>query len=238
MRSFVTQNQGVPRALDEQRKALRSGAISRIRLFELGPEGTNISKASHEWAKEMGISRKVEHVLVRTPEEAIRRARDCDHEDVLGVAWTCAVYARESHVFFGNPDFSMFMFQWEMELDHMMLAAPKDSQMRISGGGDNVSLFPRSACGGNWTIAAHPSPQHLLAGEPVEITCVDSNAAAAIEAKEGRVQGCITTESARKLHRLHCLFDFGCPTMVFFGGVTAKGSDMLAEAWQQVSRAA
>jgi len=215
---------GLPKRESEQAMSLWGSSVSRVVCFSLGPEGTNIAQASREWLKKMKLTGKSEVVLCDTPEECLERARMVHDAGVLAVYWTCAVYAHESEFFFGNPDVLPFFFQETMPLDEMQLATVAFRVNEVVGG-----CVPST-----WRISSHPSPQHLLRGLNIrEIVLVNSNAAAAIHCKEGKSEACITTESARKIHNLHTLHLFGCPPMVFFGGITPDGADLMKVAFKK-----
>ena len=170
-------------------------------------------------ASENHVDHRGEGVKLRLVDEG---ARKIEEPGVLAVYWTCAVYAQESQFFFGNPDVLPFMFQETMLLDEMQLAT---TDLGLSEMKDN-NVPSR------WQISSHPSPQHLLRGLDIQVILVNSNAAAAKHCKEGKSNACITTESARKIYDLHTIHLFGSPPMVFFGGITPFGVDVLKNVYK------
>lgn len=194
----------LPESEEEKKKVLCSRAIKEVRIFALGPDGTNISQVSSQWARRMGISFKTRIILCSTPEACLREARRVSEEGVLAVFWTCAVYAKENEFFFSNPDVLPFFFIEIMNLDEMQLAARKEGDIS--------------------KVASHPSPFPLVADMGCQIVLVDSNSAAAKLCKLGEVDACVTTEKARKIYGLVKLHSFGSPPMVFFGGITSRGA--------------
>jgi hypothetical protein len=216
---------------EEIARVLRSAAVREVRCFALGPEGTNIAQACRRWLLRNGIEEKSTMVLCPTPEESViacRRETAVDR-GILGLFWTCAVFDREKEVFFENPDVYPFFVQETMLLDEMQLAARPD-RLAESGG----------AVLAHWRIASHPSPAPLLAELPCPVVRVRSNADAAARCAAGEFEACITTESARLIHGLTRLHVFGCPPMVFFGGITAEASRLFrrpqpAVAWEEAA---
>jgi hypothetical protein len=190
----------------------------------LGPVGTNISQASERWAKRMGVQDKVKIKLCSTPEDALEMARLVFSPGELGLFWTCAVYFRLNELFFRNPDTLPFFVQEIMALDGMQLATHKDLLYETKLG------IPQL-----WKIASHPSPAPLVSDLGCQIVLVNSNAAAAGLCATGDVQACITTESAKVLHNLATIHEFGCPDMVFFGGITSSGIRLIREVFLSLS---
>lgn len=206
---------------EEIARVLRSPAVQEVRCFALGPEGTNIAQACRRWLRRNGIEDKSTMVLCSTPEDSVIAARRETVVDlgILGLFWTCAVFDREKEVFFENPDVYPFFVQETMLLDEMQLAA-RPELVAESGG----------AVPAHWRIASHPSPAPLLAELPCAVVRVRSNADAAARCAAGEFEACITTESARQIHGLTQLHVFGCPPMVFFGGITAEASRLFRQA--------
>jgi prephenate dehydratase len=202
-------------------RVLRSSAVKEVRCFALGPEGTNIAQACRLWLRRNGIEDKSTVILCPTPEDSVIAARRETAVDrgILGLFWTCAVFDREKEVFFENPDVYPFFVQETMLLDEMQLAAHPEL-IAESGG-----AIPE-----HWRIASHPSPAPLLAELPNPVVRVRSNADAAARCAAGEFEACITTESARQIHGLIRLHVFGCPPMVFFGGITAAASRLFRQA--------
>jgi len=226
---------GLPQDEDMKIRILRSDSVKRVICFCLGPEGTNIAQAARKWLHRMGIDQKSEVRLYPTPEACLEEARKVKEDGVLAVFWTCAVYAHESQFFFTNPDILPFYFQEVMDLDSMQLATRGEllaelNTTILAGVGDERFELPRDWP--EWTIASHPSPKFLV--KPIakddQIILVNSNAAAAEQCAKGLIDVCITTEEARKIHNLVTLHVFGSPPMVFFGGLTPHGSQIIKSA--------
>ncbi len=205
---------GLPKNDKEKKRVLQSPIIKEIYIYALGPEGTNIHQASKKWAERMGATKKTKIFLCDTPEESLKRAREVKKKGVLAVFWTCAVYVKEYQMFFKNPDVLLFFFEEVMLLDEMQLASREE----------NLELSP------DMKIASHPSPSPLAKELVCEIILVNSNSAAAKLCKEGEVDVCITTEEARRINGLFNLHSFGSPPMVFFGGITKEGAEIIKEA--------
>jgi hypothetical protein len=217
---------GLPGSDEDIREALASDRIRQIRHFALGPEGTNISQACRRWTVRMRIEHKAHIVLCDTPEDSIVAARQLVDPRILGVFWTCAVYSREMEVFFRNPDTLPFFTQETMALDKMQLATRPALAAELND--------PCVPC--DWRIAVHPSPAALLHPHHRNVVLVNSNATAAIDCAGGRVEACITTESARSRHGLTSLHCFGSPEMIFFGGITHTGAELIRAAQAQSAR--
>jgi hypothetical protein len=217
---------GLPESDEDIRNALASDLIVQIRHFALGPEGTNISQACRRWTARMQIGHKADTVLCDTPEDSIVAARQLADPGALGVFWTCAVYSREMEVFFRNPDTLPFFTQETMALDKMQLATRPALAAELHDS--------RVPCG--WRIAVHPSPAALLPPHHRNVVLVNSNAVAAIDCAAGRVEACITTESARARQGLTSLHCFGSPEMVFFGGITHAGAELIRAVQAQSAR--
>ena len=217
---------GLPGSDEEVREALASDLIREIRHFALGPEGTNLLQACCRWTVRMQMEHKAHTVLCNTPEDSIVAARRLVEPNILGVFWTCAVYSREMEIFFRNPDTLPFFTQETMALDQMQLATRPALAAELNG--------PSIPC--DWRIAVHSSPSALLPSHHRNVVLVNSNAAAAIDCAAGRVEACITTESARSRHGLASLHCFGSPEMVFFGGITHAGAELIRAAQAQSAR--
>ncbi len=220
MNRFV-QMVGLPQCEKEVRQCLLLPEVKIIRSFVLGPEGTNISQANERWLKRMGLYHKAEIELCSTPEDSLEKTRFITAPNELAMFWTCAVYFRLNELFFRNPDVMSFFVQEIMSLDSMQLATRKELLSNIG------NKIPRK-----WRIASHPSPSPLLSDLDCEIKSVSSNAAAAKLCSQGEVEACITTESAKVLHNLATVHEFGCPEMVFFGGITPSGMLLMSKVVQ------
>jgi hypothetical protein len=217
---------GLPQDEVMQKRVLCSWRIKGVICFCLGPEGTNIAQAARRWLRRMGIEAKSKVMLCETPEESLRQARLVVKPGILEVFWTCAVYVNESRFFFTNPDVLAFLFSEVMPLDCMQLATKPRLADEVVGG-----VFPKS-----WKIASHPSPKHLIEPLGLEIVLANSNAAAAQCCADEQTEACITTETAKKIHGLVSLHDFGSPPMVFFGGITPHGIGLLTEMYRLFQR--
>jgi hypothetical protein len=218
---------GLPACDRDIRCALASHRVTHVRNFALGPEGTNIAQACSRWIRRMEIEHKADIALCDTPENSIIAARQLTKPGILAVFWTCAVYSREMEVFFGNPDTFPFFAQEIMALDEMQLATRPELAATIEG-----QEVPAS-----WRIAAHPSPVALVSPHHRNVVLVNSNAAAAVECAVGRVEACITTESARQRNNLKMLHLFGSPEMVFFAGITRAGAELMRRAHAETQNA-
>lgn len=209
-------NVGLPRNMKARMQLLRSPAVTKIICFALGPEGTNIVAACRAWIRDAKVSEKAEIVLCETPEEALQSAAVIDDPAVIGVFWTCAVYFREHNLFFGNPATYPFFFEQVMLLDQMQLAARPELSDAFHAGTTKLRR-----------IASHPSPASLLNAWNLTTVDANSNAHAAAMCRDGMVDACITTQRAKEKYGLSTLHTFGSPEMVFFGGISANGSESL-----------
>jgi len=214
---------GLPGTEDERNAVLRSPEIKKIICFVLAPAEANIPQACRLWIERVGIADKTEIRYGRVPEEYIATALEV--KDAVAIFWTCAVFAREHMVFFRNADTLPFFVQQTMRLDEMQLAvAPKLA---------SCGILPI------WRVASHVSPAPLV-DTLVKKGCVvldaSSNGTAAQMCADGDVELCITTESARRQNGLVTVHSFGSPEMVFFGGITSVGAEMIASAHQQMQK--
>lgn len=221
---------------------LRHGSIKKIYSFALGPEGTNLARASREWLEHACLMDKSVIVLCQTPEECLAEARKITNSGEVAIFWTCAVFYALKDMFFGNPDVYPFAIVHRSRLDKMQVAIRKELfplvefetwsfESCTTYGGDvfpGDPIFPES-----WSIAAHPSPTPLLAGLKCKFVPASSNSAAAEMCARGDVEACITTESARTRTGLAKLHEFGSPDMIFFGGMTAHGFSELHRSQQR-----
>ncbi len=207
--------------LEAKAKALRSPVVKKVVSFALGPDGTNIAQAAQQWHAEMGIKDKATINLCELPEAAVTRALAVQEEGTLGVFWTCAVFRRLNEIFFDNPETFPFFFSYDMLLDEMQLAAVSREESRL----DRPALM---------VIATHVSParlvKDLVGNGGARLVDASSNAEAARRCAAGEITACVTTESARMLHHLTTLHKFGSPLMVFFGGITKTGLNLLTAA--------
>jgi prephenate dehydratase len=157
-------------------------------VHTLGPHGTNLETAAHEWLHRRGIDGKVE--LHASLEAALDSVPD-DGEHALAA---CAVYPALHTLTFGNLHRLHMVDSFIMPTHNMVLA---------STGADN----PR-------TVSTHPAPVGLVS-EEAESRLVLSNSQAAIDCAAGSTEGCITTSVAAERHGLRVLRDFGPVPMVF-----------------------
>lgn len=199
---------GLPQSAEDMRATMQSEAIKKIYAYALGPAGTNISQAAGCWLERMQVADKAEIILCATPEASLAQARLVDSPDEIGLFGTCAVYFALHQLFFENPDALPFFAEEVMLLDEMQLAAKPE-----------VAAILNGAVPANWKIASHPSPAPLVRHLGCEVVRVNSNAQAADDCRSGKVQLCITTESARQSRGLVKLHSFGSPPMVFFYGL-------------------
>ncbi|MFA5925942.1 MAG: hypothetical protein WC831_03315 [Parcubacteria group bacterium] len=206
--------------IDRIGEILQSSAIRKVIHFCLGPDGTNIHQAAEAWSLERGLSEKAEIKFCETPEVCLTECRQLNGKNILGFFWTCAVYFKLHELFFTNRDCLPFFVNFTMALDTMQLATRVEKVKEING------CIPVG-----WKIASHPSPAPLLNGHR-RIMLVDSNSAAAKACSEGMADGCITTESARLIHGLEKIGEYGSPQMVFFAGITEAGARLVANAYQ------
>lgn len=210
--------EGLPKTDEEIKTSLQSSMVRKIHCFALGPEGTNISQACEQWIDRMAIRPKTKVELCPTPEASLERAREINTDGEIGIFWTCAVYYNLHKLFFGNPDTLPFFITEMMALDEMQLATRKEMAKSL---GEELPF--------SWRIASHPSPAPLATKITIK---ANSNAEAAMMCANKEVEACITTESARRIHRLVNLHSFGSPLMVFFGGITTEGAKVIKKAYE------
>ncbi len=207
--------------LEAKTKALRSPVVKKVVSLALGPNGTNIAQAAGRWHEEMGISNKAEIRLCDLPETAVTQTLELHEQGILGVFWTCAVFKRLYQIFFEHPETFPFFFQYDMLLDDMQLAAVSRERSKLDSPASMV-------------IATHVSPAPLVASLVIahaRVVDASSNAEAARRCEAGEVTACITTETARLMQHLVTLHRFGSPLMVFFGGITEAGLQLLDQAY-------
>lgn len=157
-------------------------------LHTLGPHGTNLEAASHEWLRRRGVEGTVElHSSIESALEAV--PADGEHALVA-----CAVYPALHTLVFSNLHRLRMIDSFIMPTHNMVLAT----------NGVDVPA----------TVASHPAPVGLVP-DGTEIHEVLSNSQAAIECAEGRVEGCITTIVAARNHELRVVRDFGPVPMVW-----------------------
>jgi len=215
----------LPRGEQEIREALHSPAVRAVTCFVLGPIGTNIAQASERWLKETGIEDKTSTRVCEDPMDYVVEAKAISSGNEVAIFWTCAVYFDLFRLFFLHPDTHPFFISYEMELDEMQLAI----RPGLAAQADSVVL-------NNWRVAAHPSPSPLVDALSVEKVRAKSNSHAAEMCAGGEVELCITTEAARQKHGLAKLHSFGSPVMVFFGGISSYGAEVVAQAHEEVRK--
>lgn len=187
---------------------LCSSKIKKIKLFALGPYGTNISQASEKWVKEIDIVNKTDIILCSTPEEEIILAMNEKEEGVIPLYALCAVYYDLCKLFFKYGENYTFLHHFYMKLDKLQLAS---KQKKMSALPENV------------IIAAHPSPAGLLNDTPCKLFFAKSNADAALICYNNEADACITTEKAKEIYGLNTLKEYGSPSMLFTFGTTKNG---------------
>jgi len=192
---------------------IASEKIRLINFYILGPEGTNIALAAHTWADECGVNDKSRFFYCETPEDSVNSARTITDKSVFPIFVTCAVYNKLANLFFTNTDCNVLFHHYYMRLDNMQLAANCE-----------VENIPE-----NWVIASHPSPKFLVSKLKNRVVNANSNALAAKMCAEELVHACVTTETARKLYKLHTLHSFGSPTMLFLFGTTPHGLKLVSD---------
>ncbi|MFG2194552.1 bacilysin biosynthesis protein BacA [Streptomyces sp. NPDC048639] len=157
-------------------------------MHTLGPHGTNLEAASHEWLRRRGVEGTVElHSSIETALEAVP-------DDGRHALTVCAVYPALHTLVFGNLHRLHMIDSFVMPTHNMVLAT--------SG-----TATPA-------TVASHPAPKGLVPAD-AQVHEVLSNSRAAIDCAEGRFEGCITTIVAAERHGLRVVRDFGPVPMVF-----------------------
>ncbi|NUM24998.1 MAG: hypothetical protein HUU49_00040 [Candidatus Buchananbacteria bacterium] len=232
---------GLPSTEAETVALLRCDEVSEVRCFVLGPRKiSNIPQACELWLRQNGLEDKAQLVIGERPDHYLLEAQAVHEPGVVPVFWTCAVYGKEKELFFGDAvNTHMFLFSQVMPLDHMQLAClPGKLTLEAVRTICDLELLP-----GHWKrLASHPSPKPLLNGlldHNPQTTWVEanSNGFAAEMVKSGQADACITTETARLEQGLERLHDFGTPDMVFFGGVTKHGVELLKRVHESLSLA-
>ncbi|MFD7447625.1 bacilysin biosynthesis protein BacA [Kitasatospora sp. NPDC059827] len=171
------------------RHAKNGADVDEVRhLHTLGPSGTNLQAASHEWLRRRGVRGTVEL------HSSIESALDAVPDDGRHALVACAVYPALHTLVFGNLHRLHMVDSFIMPTHNMVLAT----------NGVDVPA----------TVASHPAPTGLVP-DGTEIREVLSNSRAAIECAEGRVEGCITTIVAAEDQGLRVVRDFGPVPMVF-----------------------
>ncbi|MFK8907076.1 bacilysin biosynthesis protein BacA [Streptomyces sp. YS-3] len=173
--------------------SLSPSPIGGIRhLHTLGPTGTNLEAAAHEWLRRQGRDDRGRVTLHATLESAMETVpRDGEHALVA-----CAVYPELHTLVFGNLQVCRMVDSFVWPTHEMVLAVAPGAHAE-----------PR-------TVATHPAPAGLVspAGRRRLVT---SNAQAAIDCADGRTEGCVTTVVAARAHGLRVLHSFGEVPMVY-----------------------
>jgi hypothetical protein len=173
----------LPPQVDERR------AILGIRhLHTLGPTGTNLEAAAHDWRGRHAVNGDV--TLHKSLEDALEAVPETGEHALIA----CAVYPYLHTLVFGNLHRLHMVDSFVMPTHNMVLA---------SAGTDRLA-----------TVATHPAPQGLVPST-AERQLTLSNSQAALDCVEGRADGCVTTIVAAQRHDLRILQDFGPVPMVF-----------------------
>ncbi|MET0188286.1 MAG: hypothetical protein ABW212_04755 [Pseudonocardia sediminis] len=157
-------------------------------LHTLGPTGTNLENAAHDWFARRGTPGEV--VLHPSLESAMETVPATGEHALVA----CAVYPDLHTLTFSNLGRLAMVDSFLMPTHNMVLAARSDA--------------PPS------TVSTHPAPAGLV---PPEATrrIVLSNSQAAIDCASGITDGCVTTAVAARAQGLRTLRDFGPVPMVF-----------------------
>ncbi|MET8630570.1 bacilysin biosynthesis protein BacA [Kitasatospora sp. NPDC004669] len=157
-------------------------------MHTLGPHGTNLEAASHEWLRRRGVKGTVElHPSIESALEAV----PADGRHALTA---CAVYPALHTLVFSNLHRLHMIDSFVMPTHNMVLAS--------------------TGTGMPATVASHPAPRGLVP-TGARIREVLSNSQAALDCAAGEVEGCITTIVAAERNGLRVLSDFGPVPMVF-----------------------
>ncbi|WWB88578.1 hypothetical protein V5F90_12155 [Priestia aryabhattai] len=161
-------------------------------IHTLGPEGTNCEKAGYLWFERQGIQGQV--FLHQTLEEALVHVKETESSALLG----CAVYPYLHDIVFKNLTSLELVDSFIMPTYNMVLASKEEVIA-------NNSLL----------IASHPAPVDLAHSISTNVQLVNSNAQAAIDCLERKVDACITTSKAANEQGLTVVKDFGEVPMCF-----------------------
>ncbi|MEU6895336.1 bacilysin biosynthesis protein BacA [Streptomyces sp. NPDC046557] len=157
-------------------------------LHTLGPHGTNLEAASHEWLRRRGIDGTVDL------HSSLESALDAVPSDGQHALTACAVYPALHTLVFGNLHRLRMIDSFVMPTHNMVLATTGTPRPR--------------------TVASHPAPTRLIP-QGADVVEVLSNSQAAIDCASGLVDGCITTIVAARARQLRVVQDFGPVPMVF-----------------------
>lgn len=165
-------------------------ALPRVAtIHTLGPTGTNLEKAAHQWFADQG--RRGEVVLHAEVEDGLDVMTFDGTEAILA----CAVYPRLHDLVFNNLDRLRMADSFILDTYDMVLAA-------------------RPGQGPITTIVTHPAPSCLVAGRG-DIAYASSNSTAAADCAAGRYDACVTTSRAAQSEGLRTVENFGPVPMVF-----------------------
>lgn len=157
-------------------------------LHTLGPAGTNLEAAAAEWFRRRGC-----HGVVRL-HETLEAAVPTIPRDGAHALLACAAYPLLHELVFTN-------------LDHLRMVdtflLPTHSMVLATSGPD----APRS-------VLTHPAPRALVPAG-LRVTLATSNASAAVDCRNGRAEGCITTLPAARAQALRIVRDFGPVPMAY-----------------------
>ncbi|MEJ1191767.1 hypothetical protein ACFC25_11330 [Pseudarthrobacter sp. NPDC055928] len=153
----------------------------------LGPEGSNLEAAAHEWFRRNGIAGTV--VLHPSVEDAIEKT---DGKDEAIMA--CAAYPKFHDIVFRNLSTLEIVDSFIMPTHNMVLAAVGSSAIS--------------------TCASHRAPSSLLP-EGVRWIESTSNSQAALDCLSGSADACITTDVSARRHGMSVIRDFGPVPMAF-----------------------
>ncbi|MEI5097370.1 bacilysin biosynthesis protein BacA [Streptomyces sp. PmtG] len=161
-------------------------------MHTLGPTGTNLEAAAHQWFRRRGLTDEGRVVLHTSLEDAMASVPRTGEHALLA----CAVYPELHTLVFGNLHSCRMVdcFLWPTHA--MVLAVAPDT-----------GAEPR-------TVATHPAPAGLVPAAS-EAQWVTSNAQAAIDCADGKAEGCVTTVVAARAHGLRVIRDFGEVPMVY-----------------------
>ncbi|MGT0250557.1 prephenate dehydratase domain-containing protein [Burkholderia pyrrocinia] len=166
-------------------------------IFTLGPAGTNCEKAAHLYRERQGLTGNIH--LANTLETAVDTLLQSPDD---GILLGCIVYPELHHIVFRNLGRLKLIDHLLMDTHDMVFASRKSSLSEIEG------------------IGSHPAPISLLdhlgtLRTRVPVAWMASNAEAARQCSEGRVDGCITTDKAARAYGLNVLRNFGAVPMGF-----------------------
>lgn len=173
--------------------SLAPSSIDEIRyLHTLGPTGTNLEAAAHRWFSQQGRTDDGQVVLHATLEYAMESVPRTGEHALLA----CAVYPDLHTLVFGNLQVCRMVDSFVWPTHEMVLAVAPGAPAE-----------PR-------TVATHPAPAGLVPPTG-ERQLVSSNAQAAIDCADGKVDGCVTTVVAARAHGLRVVRSFGEVPMVY-----------------------